>query len=420
MEYNDLIQVLWVEDDPVVTETFPIKAENFNLQLVPFSNWDDGKKALESDYDRWSAIILDAKCKQHRDSSDNAVKFLGEALKDIAVIGKEKGRIIPWYILTGGDESEVSDSITDDRMEWDSDWTKAYNKKYYSKNVDNEMLFRRIRYHANISPRYQILTMYRDVYEQLKQLNIDVREDIITILEAIHFPNAHMDFNPRYFYNPLRQALECIFRNFGKVNIIPEVFFSGDKVNLNQCFMFLIGKDAEKMGYKHCDGGITPRHIQEMMSLIISLGNAHSHSAYTNHTTKLTEKETQNYDSYITSVGDSSKLLVFSITLQFCEILLWANNYIKTHSDKEENRNKWMQIDMVDDIKEANRDIVGMVEKGTDGVYHIENKYMLSKKLIESKKLMSKTIKIIRMTDNKNEDTRDNYPYFVCKFDIID
>ena len=29
----DLIQVLWVEDDPMVIEQYPLKAENFGLQL---------------------------------------------------------------------------------------------------------------------------------------------------------------------------------------------------------------------------------------------------------------------------------------------------------------------------------------------------------------------------------------------------
>ena len=104
MKTYDLIQVLWVEEDPMVTESYPLKAESEGLELVPYSCWDDAKKALEEDYDRWSAIILDAKCKQHRDSADNAIKFLGEALKDISKLSEKKSRILPWYILTGGDE----------------------------------------------------------------------------------------------------------------------------------------------------------------------------------------------------------------------------------------------------------------------------------------------------------------------------
>lgn len=40
----DLIQVLWVEDDPMVIEQYPLKAENFGLQLVAFPCWDEAKQ----------------------------------------------------------------------------------------------------------------------------------------------------------------------------------------------------------------------------------------------------------------------------------------------------------------------------------------------------------------------------------------
>ena len=46
MQAYDFIQVLWVEDDPKVTETYPLKAESFDLELVPFPCWDDAKTAL--------------------------------------------------------------------------------------------------------------------------------------------------------------------------------------------------------------------------------------------------------------------------------------------------------------------------------------------------------------------------------------
>ena len=47
MQGYDLIQVLWVEDDPKVTETYPLKAEAFGLELVSFLCWDDAKEACE-------------------------------------------------------------------------------------------------------------------------------------------------------------------------------------------------------------------------------------------------------------------------------------------------------------------------------------------------------------------------------------
>ena len=230
MQDYDLIQVLWVEDDPKVTETYPLKAETFGLELVSFLCWDDAKEALEDDFNRWSAIILDAKCKYHRGSEDNTIVFLREALKDISVICERNGRIIPWYILTGGDDkTDVSDSINDDRMKWDADWTKISNKKYYSKNVDNEVLYERIKLHAQKSPRIQIIEMYRNTYKQLMLLNKDACDDILTILEAMHFPNSHIDFTPRLFYNPIRKALEYVIRLAGENGIIPDTL--GDGIN---------------------------------------------------------------------------------------------------------------------------------------------------------------------------------------------
>ena len=377
------------------------------LELVSRHCWDDAKAALESEFNRWSAIILDAKCKYHLDSNDSAIVFLREALKDISTICKEKNRIIPWYILTGGDENEVSDCINDDRLKWDSEWTEKKHKKFYSKNVDREELFERIKAHAQKSSRIQIREMYPDIYEQLSKFNDDVCEDILNILEAVHYPNSHTDFNSKYFYNPLRKALEHIFRSLGKVSIIPDVFFLNGSVNFNQSFMFVIGKEAEILEYKHGEGGITPRHIQDMMSLIINLGNANSHSFEYSHPTELSEEEIRNYDNHIKTIGGNSKLLIFRIALQFCEILQWMNNYIKKHQDKEENRKRWELIG-------ENRNCpTGIIEKH-DGFFHIGEEYSA---LLQNDDLLGKKVQILNSIPNTNPRTK-KYKFFVRASDL--
>jgi len=65
---DDLIRVLWVEDDPEVTKQYPITAERYGLDLVAFPCWDDAFEALKYEFDTWGAIILDAKCKHHKDN----------------------------------------------------------------------------------------------------------------------------------------------------------------------------------------------------------------------------------------------------------------------------------------------------------------------------------------------------------------
>ena len=339
MRAYDLIQVLWVEDDPKVTESYPLKAENFDLELVPFPCWDDAKAALEGDYDRWSAIILDAKCKHHRDSKDSAIVFLREALKDISVMSEKFGRVIPWYILTGGDENDVSDSINEERLKWDKDWTDSYNKKYYSKNIDNEMLFRRIRYHANISPRVQIAKMYQNVFDAITECEMDVNSSIAMedLLVPIHFPNIiePTDYNDKF--EKARTVLEYIFRSMSLHGILPDW---GKQVNLQWSSCLLSGMSAIRKDDKgndvvviECKKQILPAVLKEALRGMTRVITAFCHSD--NKEEKDVKKE-----EYFGLVDDST-LLLKSFTFQFCDLILWYKNYLRENDDVEQNSSNW-------------------------------------------------------------------------------
>lgn len=167
---TNLIQVLWVEDDPDIINLYPMEAYRYGLELVPFSCWEEAEKAFASDFKRWSAIILDAKCKYKKEDHDNAPRFLIHALSSITKISAEHKRVIPWFILSGGSEEELNDLIIDSREEWDGDWKE---KKYYSKTTDRDLLFHRIPYKAKLSPEMQLrLVYYPDVYEAIRRTDI--------------------------------------------------------------------------------------------------------------------------------------------------------------------------------------------------------------------------------------------------------
>ena len=339
MDNYNLIQVLWVEDDPDVTETYPVKAESFDLELVPFPCWDDAKVALENEYDRWSAIILDAKCKFHRDSADNAIVFLREALKDIAAISKDKRRVIPWYVLTGGAESEVSDSINDDRLQWDKDWTDSENKKYYSKNVDNESLYRRIRYHAYKSPRIQIQEMYRHVFQAVEECGIDDNgyNALEDLLVPIHFPKDIKDKDYKDKFEKARTVLEYIFRSMSLHRILPDW---GKQVNLQWSSCLLSGMPAMKKDNKgnevviiECKKQIIPAVLKETLRGMTRIIPAFCHSD--NKEEKDVKKE-----EYLNQVDDST-LLLKSFAFQICDFILWYRNYLKENSDTKLNADNW-------------------------------------------------------------------------------
>lgn len=354
MKAYDLIQVLWVEDASDALESYPQKAENFDLELVPFPCWDDAKSALESDYDRWSAIILDARCKHHRDSKDSAIVFLREALKDISVLSEKNGHIIPWYVLTGGDESEVSDSINDERMQWDKDWTDSENKKYYSKNVDNEKLYRRIRYHAYESPRIQIHEMYRQVFDAVEECDINDNgyNALEDLLVPIHFPKEIKDKDYNDKFEKARTVLEYIFRSMSLHGMLPDW---GKQVNLQWSSCLLSGMNAMRKDEKgndvvviECNKQILPAVFKEILRSMTRIIPAFCHSD--NKEEKDVKKE-----EYLCNV-DNSTLLLKSFAFQICDFILWYRNYLKDNGNVEENATNWEVKDYkAAKIKKGNR-----------------------------------------------------------------
>ena len=339
MQAYDLIQVLWVEDDPKVTDSYPQDAEYYGLELVPFPCWDDAKEALVGDFDRWSAIILDAKCKYHRDSKDSAIIFLREALDDISTICEKKGRMVPWYVLTGGDESEVSDSINDKRLKWDKDWTESQNKKYYSKNIDNEVLYSRIRYHAQKSPCFQVHAMYENVFEAIEECALDdeAYNALEDLLVPIHFPDIIEDKDYNDKFEKAREILEYIFRSMSEHGILPDW---GKQINLQWSSCLLAGKPAfnkREVAVIQSNKCILPEAMAKMVKTMVNVIPPFCHSDGG----KEDEVSKKEYMKYV----NSSTFLLRSFTLQLCDVILWYSNYLREHPDEELNALEWEVID---------------------------------------------------------------------------
>lgn len=320
-------EVIWIDDEWEKMDAFKEECEVMHqIFLHPFSTQKAGMHEFDKNPNKWDAIILDAKLEK----DGVGVTGLREAVTHINQVALTHK--IPYFISTG-----QPDLMGNETFE------QAFGK-YYTKERDDQKLIEDIKKIASKSTRFQTKTMYLDAIEQIESIDAWCCEKILDILEAMHFPEK--DIDPLLYYNPLRKALEYVFRATNKVGIIPNEFFSGGMVNLNQCFMFLIGREAKVLGYRYGNSGegIVPRHIHDMMSLIINLGNFGSHSIEQSHPTELSEDEIQKYDKHIKTQGVDSKLLIYSIALQFCEIIKWMSNYITEHPNKDENLNKCVKI----------------------------------------------------------------------------
>ena len=393
MGYN----VIWIDDEWDTRGTSFIQTCKLRHQIYisPYKTRKEGIAALERNLKYWDAVILDAKA--YNNSENEVADLDGMYAARERLIELRQQRHIPCFVLTG------QPGLMDDKS-----FEKAVGKFYNKKNrEDVNKLISDLKEEVSRSNRFQIKSIYYDAVEQLKDISIEASEDVIDILEAMHHPE--LPFTPKLHFNPLRQALECVFRSANKVNVIPDLFFVDDKVNINQCFMYLIGNEAKIVGVK-CSERIAPYHIQNMMSLIVNLGNTNSHS-------KLTESEIQIAEDKITKDGMSSKYLVFSMALQLCEIAFWMNRYIAEHPNKKDNLKKCIPLDRDEKVEKRDvlddSEVVGLLEEH-EGICHVGTEFSV---LLKHKEWLGKKVRIINYVDNTNSKTKQ-YPYFVREQDF--
>lgn len=344
-ENKEFFKVLWVEDDPEVTKPLPRRAEKQWIDLRPFPCWDDAQEALTKDFDSWDAIILDAKCKHHRDSLDNAAEFLREALMEIRAICREKGRQLNWYILTGEGGAEtksINEHIPDERMKWDGDWTEQTGKKFYSKTTEEiDLLFMRVKHHANQSERSQMKTqLYRDVvdammYCKIPSLTIDYMVDLLC---NVHNNTEGKKANSIMW--EMRAVLESVFRAMiEEWGMLPIDFIKNskkDQINLTWPSMLLSGVpvnvDVQTFTYKQ---PIITNVMRYQMQNIIEYTGELIHTSNPNKPNAKTDVR-----DYMAAV-DSSAYLVYGMTMNLCNIILWFKNYVMAHPDPMENNKNW-------------------------------------------------------------------------------
>ena len=349
---ENLIQVLWVEDDPQITISYPIEAAQYGIQLVPYSCWEDAEKALISDFKRWSAIVLDAKCKYKHHSHDNAAVFLTQAIHAIDTICANHHRILPWYVLSGGSEDELNDLIIDSREEWDGDWKL---KKYYSKTTDRDLLFHRIPYHARVSPEMQIrLVYYPDVFKAIKRAQLDV--DLEIHMEELLLPIHQMSYSGKEYNDKMtkvRKCIELIFQSMAQHGLLPnkkqgEDYIMHDiltdkrgGINNTWCSMIIAGLDIKKgenviiNSYRN----ILPNVLKDSIQRLIEISAAYEHSE-NKVATEEQQKNSRQTSAFLEKINNAPYLLR-GMVMELCNIILWYAAYLDEHDDEEINALNW-------------------------------------------------------------------------------
>lgn len=320
MRRTNLIQVLWVEDDPEVIATYPLEAARYGIQLVHFACWDDAENALKQDFDRWSAIVLDAKCCLHSNSVDSAPQFLMNVTNAITRLCHGK-RFIPWYVLSGQAETDIKLLIPESRKDWDGDWEKPF----YDKNIDRAMLYSRIRNVARTSKSasLKIHEMYKPVFDAIDdlKLNDDVDNHLTDLLSELHFSELDdNDFNDKY--KKVRQIVEHIFRSAIEKGLLPPQA----KINLSWSNRILSGQNVMAHDEVIVDvyQTVFPKIIQDNLIHMIHTASSDVHTEHEEDT------NTKHLQDYLSKIGNTTYLLK-SYALQLCDVILYYHKYVEQH-----------------------------------------------------------------------------------------
>ncbi len=390
------LNVIWIddqcEDQTGFAPNFKRRCEKrHGIHLDSFEFAIDGVSHLEHNLEKYHAVILDAKGWYDKKEAVTKTYGMHEAIKSIERLAYQK--YVPYYVLTA-----QGDLVGDEEFTYSVGKDKVYYK-YSSEDV--ERLLKQIEDDAKHNNRLQTKVFYHEALNILSSINTDASEVLLDILEALHYPKDNSKFNPLLYYNQLRQILEHIFTEANKYQIIPNACFQKDKVNIDQCYRYLVGSDCEVLELRYGEIGesIVPKHIADMLSMILYLGNIKSHY------TKLTDRDKLKLDGYLKDDVGKSHYLIYSLTFQICEIIIWMNNYIKEHRDIIANLQKCKKLNYP-------KGIVEPIDGITD-FYHIGDKYCIESNIVEKMGVVGKHVKVIKIVRNPytQEQTKDPFQY---------
>lgn len=348
MDTNEIMKVLWVDNDHSIVESTQMMAEQYNIDLPCFPNWEAAESELKDHFNEFSAIILDANCEFSADSVEDKT-FLAYVMPRLAKIFGEKHAELPWYVLSAGTMEQFDLVLqmvnNDDRKKHNEDWGQLLyfkDKRNADGTTDLDLLFTNIRHSNDSSYTTKIRALYPDVFKTIEErqnmLDKEVANLLTPVLKAMHFPETVTTEFSLSSFTQLRQVIEYLFRACNQTGLLPDECAINGKINLQESLRYLSGEDTKHLGVRYGSYALGDHLFPEILSnnlqQILNTANACTHTA------DETVDESKNVVDYFATVGGSRQL--FSFALELCDAIIWYGKYIGKHPDRDKNM-KWCQ-----------------------------------------------------------------------------
>ncbi len=368
-----IYKVLWVDDlnydeNNELTdfyEGWQLKAGKYNIELVPFDNWEEAEYSLRKDFDEYSAIILDANCKIRKNDTEQE-EFITAVLPSLTNIFGEKRRVLPWYLLSAGTMSIFSKIVNGARYQHskhEEDWgTMLYLKDVKEGENAPEMLFENIARVAKDLAMNVILYRHHDTFcflGQDKLIDTRARKLMLRMLSALYYPEDNIKYE--YAGNPLRKVLEYLFWSALSYGLLTEQCLEEDKgkgkkrIAVQLASLFMAGANVK---YKKDDKEYLVRWGKAPSSIKGNDGDSiftPEIATIVNNIRIFTNEDSHTSEDEPWYIDEERKDIFFGFVLQMCHVIRWYGKYVGDNPNVEENRKKHRMIDVVTDGEKQNR-----------------------------------------------------------------
>lgn len=382
-------KILWIDDQYDDQKGFITEAELSDIELICFKTSKAGMTELENNVHRYDGVLLDAKV--YKDSENEAPRLSG-LMASISKINQLKNtKVFPYFVFTGQPDLKTDETFED----------MLNGQQSYYKGDDNEQLFNDIKKAADELPQTKIKHKYARVFEICTEDYIGEKAatELLDILEAVE---GNKSIRDDLYFNRLRHILEYLFRAANRKGLLHDKCIANGEVNLSSSSLFLAGLPAHV-----CKVSCTKKHfpglIADHVKNILNISNQLSHTTGK----KLRHTNKHNYKVYQNMVN--SPYLLYSLTFQLMDVLLWFKQYADKNKDIEVNKSYWK------DMEESSNVMTGVIEQDENDNYHC-GAYLLNYNYVRSNYKIGDKIKIISSNTNNNPRTKTQYPNFAHQF----
>ncbi len=321
MKYN----VLWIDDDCNTTgRDFIGQAEQDEVDITAFESHEEGIAFLEKNLISFHAVILDAKVKHKKD--DTVIGLEGLRASRDRLIELNNRVDLPYFIFTGQPDYQTNEVF------------KESFGNFYIKGKDNEKLIEDLINRIENKQDYVLQKEYRQVFDicSEKYIGIECKKHLLQILSSIKKPNEV--FDDELYFTQIRIILESMFRAANKFGLLHNACILNGKVNLAESSLFLAGLKTKHLSVV-CTVGHFPKLIADAVQSIIFVTGAASH------TTDPDIKKNINLLTYREIIR--TPYLLYSITFQLMDVLIWFKEYVDLNPNIEGNKKSWINAESI-------------------------------------------------------------------------